>query len=183
MQFFPAWWEMYESDMKALKRTVWPRHLAQRWMGHEMYEFGIQRDGRINGEALPNVYKDLLGTYNMDNIFLFDYNMVTNKFDNTNNLSLTNQDQSVLQYDHVFSSHDGRHLFTLNEEDDVCVFSIDVLGCSLITNFKPITGKTNRWVIDTEGLSNDDKIIGIPLQGSWDEDRPGRIHIKYLYIN
>lgn len=165
MQFFPAWWEMYESDVQSLKRTVWPRHLAQRWMGHEMYEFGIQRDGRINGEALPNVYKDLLGTYNMDNIFLFDYNMVTNKFDNTNNLSLTSRDRSVLQYDHVFPSH------------------FDVLGCSLITNFKSITGKINRWVIDTEGLSNDDKIIGIPIQGSWDEDRPNRIHIKYLYIN
>ena len=69
------------------------------------------------GKEHPNTNEDLPGTYNMDNINVLDYNMVTNKFDNTNNLSLKNRDQSAVQYNDVFASHNGHHLLSHSRKE------------------------------------------------------------------
>ena len=93
---------------------------------------------------------------------------------------LTNRDQSVLQYDILFASHKGRHLFIRSgNEEDYGVYRIDTLGCSLVTNFKSITGEIDGW--ETERLSKNNKMIGNSFRG--DGGRPSRINIKYFYLN
>ena len=167
IQFIPRWWEDYEDDMKYIERFG-ARYLDPR--------------PNISPNDRPDTYEDLISTYNMANIFLFDYNKVTNKFDNTNNLSLTTRDQSVLHYDIVFASYDGRYLFAWSgKEEDWGMYRIDTLGCSLVTNFKSITGEINTWDSPTQRLSNNNKMIGSSFQG--DGGKLARIHIKYLYFD
>ena len=158
-----------------LKIVPWPNKDKQN------YVFRIIQGRIYGGVPCPFTYRDPIDTGNMENIFLFDYNMITHKFDNTNNLLLTNRDQSVLQYDTVFAAHDGRHLFTRAGKDhDYGVYRIDTVGCSLVANFKSITGEIIPCY-DSERLSNNNKMLASPFQG--DESAPGRIHIKYLYFN
>ena len=87
----------------------------------------------------------------------------------------------TIQYDIVFASHKGRHLFIRSgKEEDYGVYRIDTLGCSLVTNFKSITREIDGWETE-ERLSKNNKMIGNSFRG--DGGRPSRINIKYLYLN
>ena len=162
IQYIPAWWSNYEEDVDSF---------------NEHRAFQPPRFYTIED------FEDLIGTYNMGNIFVSDYNILTNKFDDTKNLSLKNRDQSVLQYNGVFASHDGRHLLTQPERGNYFgIYRIDALGCSIVKNFefKSITGEIDDDYFWKMFLSNNNKMIGIPIFGG--RDSPDRFHIDYLYL-
>ena len=162
IQFLDTWWQEYEEDAESFKVNGAP-HLKPR----------------------PNTFDEFISTYNKGGIFVSDYNILTNRFDNTNYLSLKNRDQSVLQYNDVLVSHDGGHLLSHSQRQNYFgIHHIDALGCSLVKNFEfeSITGKISVADYHTIYLSNNSKIIGIPIfRGR--EEGPDRFHIGYLYLN
>lgn len=124
--------------------------------------------------------QELLAKYSEENIFVWDYNIETNKFENTSSLSLANIDGSAVRYRHLIVVEDGLHFLSVSDSEDVGICRID-LNSSIVQNYTSISGSNSKGHYDENiGLSNDNSLIAIPQIGYG--YRPDVIHINYLYL-
>ena len=157
IEYFPQWWHGYAEEMGSYSPYI--------------TEFHPEEHARN---------QELLAKYSEENIFVWDYNIETNKFENTSSLSLANRDGSAVRYRHLIVVEDGLHFLSVSDSEDVGICRID-LNSSIVQNYTSISGSNSKGHYDENiGLSNDNSLIAIPQIGYG--YRPDVIHINYLYL-
>ena len=157
IEYFPRWWQRYAQEMGSYSPYITEFHPEEHTRNQELLE-----------------------KYSKENIFVWDYNMKTNKFEKTNSLSLANRDGSAVRYRNLIAVEDGLHFLSVSDSEDVGIYRID-LNSSIVQNYTSISGSNSKEYYDNIGLSNDNSLIAIPQNGYG--GRPDVIYINYLYLN
>ena len=161
-----------ESNTKYLFRIIgfWPQ-----WWDNE-YQEHLLSIGSIDEDE----FKEALKGSNKPNIYVWDYNIQTNKFENTNKLLFTNRDGSIMQYTDLTASEDGKQLFSYSKTAGFGVCRIDNLEGSRVQNYKSMKSEDYRGTkYDRICLSSDNR-IAFPYNDMNIESGLDPVHINYF---